>query len=144
MCVLYIYMYVYTCVCVCVCVSEVHGIRIHVMNDFLPTHLASSDALGPAVQVPYSERLFQALAELDEHTLKQNNQKKTTGQRPNKCCWSCQSANNSCSVRLQNAHINVPWLPDPAINRGDPPALFRVQLGHHLRISVFSHSGGQE
>ena len=69
-------MYIRVCVYVCVCVSEVHGIRIHVMNDFLPTHLASSDALGPAVQVPYSERLFQALAELDEHTLKQNNQKK--------------------------------------------------------------------
>lgn len=128
----------------CVCVSEVHGIRIHIMNDFLPTHLASSDALGPAVQVPYSERLFQALAATTRRTHSETKQQKKDRpicQRPNKCCWSCQSANNSCSAHLQNAHINVPWLPYPAINRGDPPALFRVQLGHHLRISGFSHSG---
>ena len=74
MCVLYIYIYIR--VCVYVCVSEVHGIRIHIMNDFLPTHLASSDALGPAVQVPYSERLFQALAATTRRTHSETKQKK--------------------------------------------------------------------
>ena len=61
---------------------------------------------------------------------------KTTSHK--NCCW-CQSAKNSCSMYLQNAWCNVPWVPYPAINRRDPPALFRVQLGHHLR----SHSASE-
>ena len=73
---MYIYIYIRVCVYVCVCVSEVHGIRIHIMNDFLPTHLASSDALGPAVQVPYSERLFQALAATTRRTHSETKQQK--------------------------------------------------------------------